>query len=146
MNMPCKGKISSDFGRPVSYWLILSTLSLTFCVPHKLHIICGTVSAAAYSNNVVRQHPVAFHLLFLCYLPSHIQTCVKILKSKFLKFKNYFHITVALHVSTNMVIIRCFEIAVEIAALPSISSNSKYTLVYAPMCCGAPVTCNSKLC
>jgi hypothetical protein len=35
-----------------------------------------------------------------------------------------------------MVIIRCFDIAVEIAALPSISSNPKYTLVYAPMCCG----------
>jgi hypothetical protein len=32
-----------------------------------------------------------------------------------------------------MVIIKCFEIAVEIAA---ISSNPKYTLLYAPMCCG----------
>jgi hypothetical protein len=36
-----------------------------------------------------------------------------------------------------MVIIRCFEIAVEIAALASVSSNPKYTLIYAPMCYGA---------
>jgi hypothetical protein len=49
-----------------------------------------------------------------------------------LKFQNYFYITVALHVSTDMVIIMCFEITVEIAALPSISSNPMNTLVYAP--------------
>jgi hypothetical protein len=36
-----------------------------------------------------------------------------------------------------MVIIGCFEIAVEIAALLPISSNPKYTLVNVPMCCGA---------
>jgi hypothetical protein len=36
-----------------------------------------------------------------------------------------------------MVLIRCFKIAVEIAALPLIDLNLKYTLVYAPMCCGA---------
>jgi hypothetical protein len=35
-----------------------------------------------------------------------------------------------------MVIIKGFEIAVEISALPSISSVPEYTLVYAPMCCG----------
>jgi hypothetical protein len=38
------------------------------------------------------------------------------LNFKVLKFENYFHITVALHVLTEMVIIRCFEIA----ELPSI--------------------------
>jgi hypothetical protein len=32
--------------------------------------------------------------------------------------------------------IKCFEIAVEIAALQSISSNPKYTVIYVPMCCG----------
>jgi hypothetical protein len=36
-----------------------------------------------------------------------------------------------------MVIIRCFEITVEIAALSSVSSNPKYTLAYAPMFYGA---------
>jgi hypothetical protein len=71
---------------------------------------------------VVLQHPVARHLSFLCYSPSHIQTRLKILKFKFLKFVNYVHITVALRAWTDMVIIRCFEIAVEIAALPSLSS------------------------
>jgi hypothetical protein len=59
---------------------------------------------------------------FLCYSPSHMQTRVTTLKFKFLNLYNYFHITVTLHVSTDMVIIRCFEIAVEIAALPSESS------------------------
>jgi hypothetical protein len=36
--------------------------------------------------NVVLQHPVARDLLFLCYSPYHMQTLIKILKSKFLKF------------------------------------------------------------
>jgi hypothetical protein len=66
-----------------------------------------------------------------------MQTRVKILKFNIFKFLSYFHITVALHVSTDVVIITFFEIAVEIAALPSIISNPKYTLVYAPVCCGA---------
>jgi hypothetical protein len=70
----------------------------------------------------VLQHPVVRHLVFLCYSPSHMQICVKILRFEFFKFYNYFHISVALHVSTDIVIIRCFEIAVEIPALPSVSS------------------------
>jgi hypothetical protein len=39
-----------------------------------------------------------------------------------------------------MVIIWYFEDAVEIAALPSGSSNPMYTLVCGPMCCGTPIT------
>jgi hypothetical protein len=74
--------------------------------------------------------------LFLCYSQSHMQTHVQILKLKFLlNFKTIF--TSLLHYMFRLVIIRCSEIAVEIAAPPSVSSNPKYTLVYAPMCCGA---------
>jgi hypothetical protein len=61
----------------------------------------------------VLHHPVARPLLFLFYSPSHMQTCVTILKSEFLKFYSYFHTTVALHDSTDMVIIVCFEISVD---------------------------------
>jgi hypothetical protein len=45
--------------------------------------------------NVVLQHPVAHHLLFLCYSPSHMQTCVKIVKFEFLSFRIIF--TLPLH-------------------------------------------------
>jgi hypothetical protein len=48
-----------------------------------------------------------------------MQTCVKNLKIQVFKILNYFDITVTLHVLTDMVIIRCFETAVEIAAPPS---------------------------
>jgi hypothetical protein len=39
----------------------------------------------AVTYNVVLQQPVARHLLFLSYSPSLMQTCIKILKFKFLK-------------------------------------------------------------
>jgi hypothetical protein len=49
-------------------------------------------------------------IIFTPYSLFHMQTCVKILKFVFFfNFKIIFHTIGVLHVSTDMVIIRCFE-------------------------------------
>jgi hypothetical protein len=94
---------------------------------------CETAHVTAILNVITKyltvnmQRHVARILLYLRHFPSHMKICVNILKY-FLFILKLFYITVTLRVSTDMAIIRCFEIAVKIAALPSVSSNPKYIL------------------
>jgi hypothetical protein len=66
---------------------------------------------------------------------SDMQNFVKIIKFTFLILKLFFHITGALHVSTDMVIIRCLKkIDVEICCTYVIEYNSEvYTCLCAHM-------------
>jgi hypothetical protein len=64
-----------------------------------------TRSLTVHSVYVVLQHFVALHLSLI--IQSRMQTCAKILKFGFFYFKIIFHVTSPLHVSPDMVIIKC---------------------------------------
>jgi hypothetical protein len=72
---------------------------------------------------------------------SHANFCSNLKNSRFFKFWNYFsRITGALHVSTVMVIIRCFrKLLLKTAAPPPENTVPKHSLLYAPMPCTSVV-------
>jgi hypothetical protein len=81
--------------------------------------------------------------LILSYSPSHMKTCVRIVKLTFFGCYIIFHVSGALHVSTDVVIIRCFEhchISV-IEYISKVYTRLCANVVVRVLCCVIPVTC-----